>query len=177
MNAHSKSSGPRGGLYSESKFTNWADHDPFFMEAQTAHKLFFRRRRKSRNFPHIVTMPALKPDFMQVCTPGQVERRLVRMPSRHLDGLEAVFLLGGTRKQQLSWNSAAYCSGIYWRRCVFLCAYLFDDARKMYIEDLRSFFLDDVLVHEVAHHVDRFRSGNRDEKEGFAVAFVQQKRA
>ena len=40
MSAHSQGSGPRSNAYSESKFTNWAVYDPFWMEAKAALKRF-----------------------------------------------------------------------------------------------------------------------------------------
>ena len=98
------------------------------------------------------------------------------MPSETLDGLRAVFLLSGTRKQQRCWASSLYCYGMYWRSCVFLCAHLFNVGYR-YVDDLRNFYLNDVLVHEVAHHVDRLRSVDENTKEGFAHAFVQRKLA
>lgn len=177
MSAHHQSSGPRSNAYSESKFTNWTLYDPFFAEARTALKRFDSRLATQPTFPRIVRLPPLQPDFFHVCSREQVERRLSRMPSEYLNGLRAVFLLAGTRKQQRCWSSSLYCYGFYWHSCIFLCAYLFDHARHQYIDDLRAFYLDDVLVHEVAHHVDRFRSADRDTKEGFAHAFVQQKYA
>jgi hypothetical protein len=39
---------------------------------------------------------------------------------------------------------------------------------------LRSFYLDDVLVHEVAHHLDRERIADNKTKEAFAHAYVQE---
>lgn len=175
MSAHFQSSGPRSNAYSESKFTNWTDFDPFFAEARAAYKRFDSRLPAKPGFPRIIVLPPLQPDFMHICNREQVRRRLTRMPQEHLEGLRAVFLLSGTRKQERCWWSGLYCSGLYWRRCVFLSAYLFDYARGQYIDDLRDFYLDDVLVHEVAHHVDRFRIADHDTKEGFAHAFVQQK--
>jgi hypothetical protein len=38
---------------------------------------------------------------------------------------------------------------------------------------MRKLFLDDVLVHEVAHHIDRERIADRKTKEAFAHAYVQ----
>lgn len=175
MNSHRLCSGPRSNAYSESKFTNWALYDPFFAEGRAALKRFDGRLPKQPHLPRIVSLPALKPDFLHVCSSEQVEWRLNRMPPAHLHGLRAVFLLAGTRKQQRCWSSSLFCYGFYWQSCVFLCAYLFEHARRRYIDDLRAFYLDDVLVHEVAHHVDRGRPANQATKEGFAHAFVQQK--
>jgi hypothetical protein len=42
------------------------------------------------------------------------------------------------------------------------------------LDHLRRLYLDDVLVHEVAHHIDRERITDHKAKESFAHAFVQQ---
>jgi hypothetical protein len=175
MSAHHQSLGPRSNAYSGSKFTNWALYDPFFAEARTALKRFDRRLPAQPALPRLIVLPPLQPDFIHICNREQVERRLTRMQPKHLVGLRAVFLLSGTRKQQRCWTSSLYCYGMYWSSCVFLCAYLFSDARNQYIDDLRDFYLDYVLVHEVAHHVDRRLFADHDTREGFAHAFVQRK--
>jgi len=175
MNAYFHSSGPRSNAYSRSKFTNWTKYQPFFAEADAAYKRFDQRLPEYPDFPRVVVLPPLEPYFMRVCNRQQVEHRLRKMPPEHLVGLRAVFLLSGTRKQQRSWESSLACAGIYCRCCVFLFAYPSDLAQHWYIDELRKFFLNDVLVHEVAHHVDRFRSADTRTKEGFANGFVERR--
>ncbi len=176
MSAHFQSSGPRSNAYSESKFTNWALYDPFFSEAKSAYKRFDDRLPCQPAFPRVVALPPLAPDFVHAAKRSEVQRRLQCMPPEHIVELRAVFLLAGTRKQQRSWSRSLGCYGIYWRKCVFLCAHPFELGRHS-LDSIRTFYLDDVLVHEVAHHVDRNRGAAYDTKEGFAHAFVQQKRA
>jgi hypothetical protein len=60
-----------------------------------------------------------------------------------------------------------------WRSCVFLCAHPFNLGSRYTSDDLRDFYLDDVLVHEVAHHIDRKRLHDPQAKEAFAHAYVQ----
>src|SRR4051794_33905206 len=120
MSAHFQSSGPRSNAYSESKFTNWTLYDPFFAEIRTAHKRFDSRLPKHPSFPRIVALAPLAPDFIHACKLDEIERRIRRIPSEHLVGLRAVFLLSGTRKQERSWKSSLGCYGCYWRECVFL---------------------------------------------------------
>ena len=177
MGTHFHNSQVRGNAYSDSKFTNWRLYDPFFAEARSALKRFEDRLPTRPSFPRVISLPAFKPDFFHVCSCDQMKRRLHRMPAENLHGLRAIFLLAGTRKQQRCWSSSLYCYDMYWRSCVFLCAYLFDEARLQFIDELRAFYLDDVLVHEIAHHADRFRLIDPDTKEGFAHAFVQRQRA
>jgi hypothetical protein len=176
MISHSQSSGPRSNAYSESKFTNWTVYDPFFAEARSAYKRFDDRLPSRPAFPRVIALPPLSPDFIHSVNRTEVEHRLRVMPPKHLVGLRAVFLLAGTRKQQRSWTSSLGCYGFYWRECVFLCAHPFELGHHNR-DSIRDFYLEDVLVHEVAHHIDRHRRVAYDTKEGFAHAFVQQKGA
>jgi hypothetical protein len=176
MSAHHQSSGPRSNAYSESKFTNWTNYDPFWAEALAAFKRFDGRLSRYPAFPHVVTLPPLAPDFIHAAKRPEVIQRLRRMPSEHLEELRIVFLLGGSRKQERSWRTSLGAYGFYWRRCVFLCAHTYQLGRWD-LDSLRQFYLDDVLVHEVAHHVDRDRVAPTDTREGFANSFVQQKLA
>ena len=97
------------------------------------------------------------------------------MPAPQLQDLRAVFLLAGTRKQERCWRSQLACYGVYSHGCVFLCAHPFDIGSHN-LDSLRDFYLDDVLVHEVAHHVDRRRLADYKAKEAYAHAFVQRMR-
>jgi hypothetical protein len=85
-----------------------------------------------------------------------------------------VFLLAGTRKQEKSWWSKIGCYGMYWRSCVFLCAHPFGLYYVRTLDELRRVYLDDVLIHEIAHHIDRERIADTKTKEAFAHAYVQQ---
>ena len=174
MSAHFQSSGPRGNAYSESKFTNWTLYDPFFSETRSAYKRFDDKLPSQPAFPRVVALPPFAPHFIHPATRIEVEQRLQRIPFEHLVGLRAVFLLAGTRKQQRSWSSSLGCYGIYWRECVFLCAHPFELGHHN-LDSIRALYLDDVLVHEIAHHIDRFRAADKATKERFAHAFVQQK--
>ncbi len=176
MSAHFHSSGPRSNAYSKSKCSNWAVYDPFYAEARAAYKRFDDRLPAHPKCPRVIVLPPLEPEFIHACKKAEVEHRLSKMPPEHLLGLRAVFLLSGTRKQQRCWTSSLACYGIYSRSCVFLCAHP-NGVGYRYLDDIRDFYLDDVLVHEVAHHVDRDRSADEATKEGFANAFVQLRRA
>ena len=103
MSAHLQGSGPRSNAYSESKFTHWAIYDPFFAEAVTAYKRFDDRLSKSPRFPHIISLGPLA-GFIHPCSRDQVAQRLSQMPSAHIAGLRAVFMLAGRRKQERSWT-------------------------------------------------------------------------
>jgi len=173
MSAHFQSSGPRSNAYSESKFTNWAEYDPFFAEARAAFKRYDGKISHAPIFPHIITIKTQFPDFIHACNRAEVRTRLERMPPASRKDLRAVFLLAGTRKQEKSWWSNLGCYGMYWRSCVFLCAHPFHLPSGYTLDDLRRFYLDDVLVHEIAHHLDRERMVDDKAKEAFAHAYVQ----
>jgi hypothetical protein len=174
MSAHFQSSGPRSNAYSESKFTNWRMYDPFFAEARAALKQFDERISRVPAFPHVIVIKPQVLDFIHPCTRAEIKRRLELMPQALRKDLRAIFLLGGTRKQEKSWLSKLGCYGMYWNSCVFLCAHPFQLPNGYTLDYLRSFYLDDVLVHEIAHHIDRERIVDRKAKENFAHAYVQE---
>lgn len=165
-------SGPRSNAYSESKFTNWTAYDPFFAEGKIVTARYQSRIPKEPRFPHVVAAKLLSPDFIYPCTRQEIIRRLEAVPLDWISGLRAVFLLGGTRKQEKSWTSSLGVYGFYWRNAVFLCAHPYN-LGGFNLDSLKAFFLDDVLMHEIAHHIDRARKANSTTKEGFANAFTQ----
>ncbi len=173
MSAHFRGSGPRSNLYGKSKPTHAAEYNPFYAEGIAAYHRHADRLEESPAFPRIIALRPL-PGFIHACTRDQVERRLARMPRAHLEGLRAVFLLSGRRKQQRSWYSNLSCYGFYWNDCVFLCAHPFELGEHN-LDSLRDFYLDNVLVHEVAHHIDRDRDAPEEKKENFANGFVEQR--
>jgi hypothetical protein len=175
MSHPSSNSGPRANAYSESKFTNWTPYDPFFAEGKTVAARYQSRIPKEPRFPHVVAIKPSTPDFIHPCSRQDILRRLETVPKECISGLRAIFLLGGTRKQEKSWNSSLGTYGYYWRNAVFLCAHPFNLGR-FNLDSLRTFFLDDVLMHEIAHHLDRHRSADNATKEGFAHAFTQRKK-
>ena len=174
MSAQFPSSGPRSNAYSESKFTNWTVYDPFFAEARAALKRFDGKISRVPAFPHVIVIKPQTSDFIHACARAEVRTRLERIPHDARKDLRAVFLLSGTRKQEKSWWSKLGCYGMYWNSCVFLFAHPFHLPRGYTLDDLRRFYLDDVLVQEVAHHLDRERITDRKAKENFAHAYVQE---
>lgn len=174
MSSHFKGAGPRGGVYSKSKYTHWADYNPFYAEGFAVYQRFDERLPESPSFPRIVTLRPI-PGFIHACDREQVARRLEKLPPAHLEGLRAVFLLSGRRKQERSWYSDLACYGFYWNDCVFLCAHPFN-LGKHNLDSIRDYYLDDVLVHEVGHHVDRYRDAPVNKKENFANGFAEQLR-
>ncbi len=172
MSAHYKRSGPKSNLYDRD--SGWNDYNPFYAEGIAAYERYEDRLPQDPSFPRIVTLPLLS-GFMRPCNREQVKSRLEKMPAAHLEGLRGVFLLGGRRKQERSWYSNLACYGFYWNDCVFLCAHPFNLGGHN-LDSIRDYYLNDVLVHEVGHHVDRERDAPEKKKENFANGFAERQR-
>jgi hypothetical protein len=171
VSAFSQGSGPRENAYSGSKFSNWSEYRPHMMEATSVLKRFDRRIAKHPPFPAVIAIQPIS-GFRHACTTHEVTMTLREMRPELLADLRAVFLLGGTRKQERSQGSKI-CYGMYFNRTVFLCATIFGSG-YYYLDHLRNFYLRDVLPHEVAHHHDRIhRSSQEDDRENYVNAFVE----
>lgn len=168
MSAHLQGSGPRSNAYSENKFTNWAVFDPFSLEVEAVLARFDKRIAKNPKTPRIVVLPP-SADFQKPCNEAQILHQLTRVHSEYLHDLRAIFVLSGTKKQLLTWRSSVAIAGCYWRKCIFLFAYPW--IGRMNLDAIARFYLDDVLLHEIGHHFDRFRAAHHATKEGFAQFF------
>lgn len=170
MSAHNNGSGPRSNSYSENRFTNWSEYEPWWLEIQAVFKRFDGRIAKWPAFPKIIELRPL-PDFIRPCSAKDVEAQLLSSPAEFLRDLRAVFILSGTIKQLKSWGKAKTFCGHYWNRCVFLHAYPY--CRVGNLDKLRRFYLRNVLIHEIGHHVDTWNV-NPEDKERFAEQFARQ---
>ncbi len=168
MSAHSNGSGPRSNSYSEDRFTNWSEYKPWWLEIQSVLKRFDRRIAKKPTFPKIIELEPLE-GFIRPCSAKGVELQLSSCSPEFLKGLRAVFILSGTRKQLKSYNCSNAFYGHYWRSCVFLHAYPFGRADLNW---LNRFYLRDVLMHEIGHHLDVLNTSTKD-REQFAERFAQ----
>ncbi len=173
MSAHSQGSGPRSNAYSGSKFTNWAGYQPFHSECDFALRRIAKSVPLEPERPAVVALP-LHEGFRHPCCPEAVEWALAKLPPATIAGLRAVLLLGGNQRQLDAWlkRSRLIRYGVYWRECIFLFAY--PRGYWANLDSLQDFFLKDVLVHEIGHHVDRHRDVDSRTKEGFANAFARQ---
>jgi hypothetical protein len=168
MSAHNNGSGPRSNSYSESRFTNWSDYEPWRLEVQAVYKRFDGKIAKRPAFPKIIELSPYE-GFIRPCTAAGVESRLMSCSPEFLKGLRAVFILSGTAKQLKSWGRATTFYGHYWRSCVFLHAYPFGRADLVW---LRRFYLRDVLMHEIGHHLDSRNTTHKD-RERYAEQFAE----
>lgn len=135
-------------------------------------KKFDGRIAKRPDFPKIIALPTME-GFLRSCSTDQVESKLRQIRPEFIEGLRAVFILGGTQKQLKSWGSGVTTYGHYWRSCIFLHAYP-SDGRRFNPTQLRVYFIRNVLVHEIGHHVDQRHDTTRKERERFAEAFAKE---
>lgn len=168
MSAHHGSSGPRSNAYSASKFTNWAEYEPWWLEIQAVWKRFDRKIARNPSFPKVIELPVIE-GFIRPCRADQVEAQLRSCPQEFLKDLRAVFILSGTVKQLKCWRGEKPFVGHYWRRCIFLHAYPFGHASLTWLE---QYFLRDVLMHELGHHVDQWNE-TYEQREKFADDFAR----
>jgi hypothetical protein len=168
MSAHSNGSGPRSNRYSEDRFTNWSEYEPWWLEVQAVFKRFDGKIAKRPVFPKIIELPTLD-GFIRPCSSAEVEAQVTSCPPEFLKGLRAVFILSGTTKQLKSWGRTTTFYGRYWSRCVFLHAYPFGRADLLW---LRRFYLRNVLMHEIGHHLDCWNFARKD-RERFAEEFAR----
>jgi hypothetical protein len=168
MSANNRGSGPRSNRYSEDRFTNWSEYEPWWLEVQAVFKRFDGRIAKRPTFPKIIELAPLE-GFLRPCTAQEVEAQLNSCPPDFLKGLRAVFILSGTRKQLKSWRDSTAVHGTYWRRCVFLHAF---PSGRADLNWIHRFYLRNVLMHEVGHHVD-LRNKTTKDREQFAERFAR----
>jgi len=168
MSAHDSGSGPRSNSYSKNRFTNRSEYEPWWLEVQAVFKRFDGKIARRPVFPKVIELSPYE-GFIRPCTAGEVEAQLAKCSPDSLIGLRAVFILSGTAKQAKSWQRANAFFGHYWRRCVFLHAYPFGRADLVW---LRRFYVRDVLMHEIGHHVDS-RNTTRKDRERFAEEFAK----
>jgi hypothetical protein len=182
-------------MYSSSKFTNWAPHDPTWSEIGSLPARLRPSRKVEVTDDHqipIVERP-LADGFVRPCSADEVGVVLELMPNEYLADLKQVVLLGGTAAQR---RLRAPDYGVYSNDRIYLCAVteshlhrlighlpkpsIAQRYTKMGVEfvpvpgggfrmefdqsSLRSFFLYDVLLHEIGHHVDRGGQGPRGER-------------
>jgi hypothetical protein len=168
MSAHNNGSGPRSNSYSENRFTNWSEYEPWWLEVQAVFKRFDGRIAKRPVFPKIIQLETLE-GFIKPCMAKEVEAQLKSCSPDFLKGLRVVFILSGTVKQLKSWRRATSFYGHDWNSCVFLHAYPFGWAD---LDSLRRFYLRDVLMHEIGHHLD-LHNVTRKDRERFAEQFAR----
>ncbi len=184
----SRNSGPRSGAGSQSKLTNQSSFDPQQEEISCVAEKYYTDYAKVKK-PIIRQLP-MHPDFLMPVSIRDVENLLGTLPKRFTHALKAVFLLGGSKKQAISWSKFAY--GTYSEDVVYLHPFPKAQMKRVYknpfqphlLEEyrragarliqkphqfiiefdrhsLKQLYLWDVLIHEIGHHVDRTNFGKK----------------
>lgn len=197
----SGSSGPRSNTYSESKFSNWTEYDPHYLEiGSIPNKL-----KEKENFMDIkiYKLPG-NSKFIQPCEPHDIISVLQRVPENFIKGLKSIFLMGGTKKQSNVKFATKLVYGMYQSSSIYLFAYPSHMMHLVYRQlppphimkdyhlchaaicqknknwnitlsklGLKNFYLYDVLLHEIGHHVDkRIEKRSIDSAERWAYWFA-----
>jgi len=170
MSAFNHGSQSRANAYSENRCSNFTSFDPWWSEIQKVYERFDKKIARCPDFPKVVELPP-SAGFLAPCHKKQIEAKLETFAEGLLTGLRAIFILPGTKKQLRAWNSSPTCYGQYWNSCVFLHAHPVN-LGTFNLDSLRDFFLHDVLVHEIGHHLDDRKSATTKESETFAETFV-----
>ena len=195
MGVPMRRSGPRSDIYSEQRFTNWTPHDPYWLEVETlprgARPMAVVPRAEGDGLK--VVERQLGAGFVRPFTAADVAAVLSCIPGGFLDELAGIYLMAGTAKQArtrvptygMYWENEIFLFPVPARRLVdgwfcssnraelqryLACGAALHSTRRGLIvrfddESLRRFYLCEVLLHEVGHHVDRNRrSGKAGER-------------
>lgn len=204
---HAHRSG-RSNMYSGSKFTHWSPYDPYEGERASLPLTLPPTAAfavREGGLINIYEVPLHKA-FIRPVTSQDVLDVLATVPADFLRGLEDVYLLGGTAKQERNALGDLYRYGAYrwcevhlyafprrrleWRRKQMPRPHVrheYERAGAVLRQDgdevvcsfdrsaLKTFYLRDVLLHEIGHHVDRRNWGKGVARaERFAHWFVRE---
>lgn len=187
----------RTGFYAESKFSNWTKYGPAHSEAHRVLKMFEKDLEKNDGIL-VKSVPVNSPSLFMPVSEQDVIETLSEIPRHFLRGLKAVFLLGGSRRQLKSSDRSffygSYAWGYIWlypfpfsrmmetwsrlpkpsvRREYERVGVVWQPVQGGWLrmfsqEALRKFYLRDVLIHEIGHHIDRFTKRDHRSSEAFA---------
>lgn len=202
-------------MYSGSKFSNWAEFDPYDSEIESLPgSLKCKKKFEIENIDIPIYERPLNNLFYRPYSVENIHRILSLIPAEFLQELNGVYILGGTKKQEKSANSL-YRYGCYDpnNQNIYLHPYprklLQETYRKKpkpsklqeftragiefvatkggwnleWTEDgLKYFYMYDVLLHEIGHHVDRENThkntaASERYAEWFAIEYEKQLRS
>jgi len=109
--------------YTDSKTSNSAEFDPWAVQSSTAYWSFMDKPPGNRDGHPIIRFENAKRGFIIPFSQSDLEEVLSGIPKKFVAGLKAIFVLGGSVKQQKTANSNLFRFGEYWNECVFLFAY------------------------------------------------------
>ena len=196
--------GIRSGHWSGSKSTNTTYFDPSNSEIDVVWEKYFEKIYHTPGLT-VIEQP-IHPDFIIPVDEASIRETLGAVPQKFLSDLAAVIVLGGSKKQEKTFKNlfayGRYWSNIivlhpypkkyleqHWKtlpKPSILHEYeragaeITRDGKRWRIrfdeESLKQFYLRDVLVHELGHHVDseNFRFKSHRAAENFAEWFASE---
>jgi hypothetical protein len=197
----SPAQGVRQGLWSRSKCTNLTPFNPWFSiidKKMRAWKKLDNRDESKKPFI-LVEQPA--PGFVIPCTESEIRAAINRIPAEFLKNLTAIVVIGGSQKIEKAfrkyaygtyWNNwiflAAYPQN--WMTYKWSKGGIQPDGLIEYkqsgatveeikggmqvifdLTSLKRYYLQNVLIHEIAHHIDQTNTTFR-KRENFAKWFA-----
>jgi hypothetical protein len=193
--------GVRSNRYSGSKLTSWTDFHPWHSAVSKAYFQHRPYLRKEGEGPLLVLEPT-HGDFLQPLEREDIEDTLRKTPAAYTRGLQGVFLLSGSAKLSkvarslycygTYWLQCVFLApfpkimqdSCYTRppKPSILQEWVRSGAGVQQTRDglrvrldgqaIRRFYIRDVLLHEIGHHVDRYWMKPNRKKEGFAEWFA-----
>lgn len=196
--------GARSGSWSESKYTNLSKFDPGDTEIKRVLNVHYQEIFEKDGMA--IIMKPIHPNFILPLTKHCIRATIDSIPAEFTRELEGVVTLGGSRKQERVFRSifayGRYFSGSIWLHPFpksFMVSeltslpkpHILNEYRRAgakiegennhwtisFDEDsLRTFYLRDVLLHEIGHHVDALNKMTKTHKksEGYAEWFASE---
>ena len=186
MSGIKRSGGERFNRYTESKYTNWSQYNPFDLEISSLPE-YLKPKDSIEIESGLISIFVrnLHPEFIYPVSLEDIKEFLDKISPNFLKGLRSVYLLGGTSKQ-LKASKRSFRYGCYESGTIYLYAFPqrmlkenwekrpkpttveeYERVGAKWIQNdsgwwlefdstsLRRFYLYDVLLHEIGHHVDK----------------------
>ncbi|MDH3703395.1 MAG: hypothetical protein OEU46_19005 [Alphaproteobacteria bacterium] len=196
--------GIRSGQWSQSKWTNTSKFDPGQIEIEKVISRFYNKIYNSAGIT-VIVLPT-NPNFINPLNEENILKTLSTVPKNYTAGLAGILVLGGSKKQEKTFNSLFSYGRYRQDTIIihpFPKRYLEQRFKTLpkpnvmneyeragakvtrrgkhwYVrfdeDSLEQFYLRDVLLHELGHHVDseNFRSKPLKKAERFADWFASE---
>jgi hypothetical protein len=194
--------GVRGDRWSGSKLTNLKTFQPFWSATEKVYSKYYGGF-KNCTTPFIKVEKTHK-DFVFPVTSEDIQAALDRVPSKFISGIKAILVPSGSKKQtkvvkslllygeywqecvflhpypraEMTWRYDKTPNPTVLHEYQRAGAIVRPDRAGICISfdegALRQFYLRDVLMHEIGHHVDVQRNRSRREREVFAEWFARE---
>ena len=194
--------GVRADKRSGSKVTNLTPFQPFWSATEKIYSRYYNRL-KNRTSPFI-KVEKTHSDFVFPITSEDIQAGLGQVPSEFLSGIKAVLVPSGSKKQtkvvkslllygeywqecvflhpypraEMTWKYDKTPNPTVLREYQRAGAIVNPDGAGICISfdegALKQFYLRDVLMHEIGHHVDSQRIRSRRKREAFAEWFAHE---